>query len=129
MQFTGFELRCSLANDRLTALTPHHRPNNESAETVKYPPARESLTVARTWTVVCLTVLAVMNSGVVFAESASDGSRLSKVLAAENGELGVSAKPMSLVDDTAYLRRVSVDLIGRIPNHQEIQEYLAWPAA
>jgi len=87
------------------------------------------LTVARTWTVVCLAVLTAVNSGVAFAESTADGKRLSKVLNKENGELGVTVKPVSLVDDTAYLRRVSVDLIGRIPNHGEIQEYLAWPAA
>ncbi|MFT4558103.1 MAG: hypothetical protein ACI93T_000349 [Porticoccaceae bacterium] len=95
----------------------------------KFSPARESLTVARTWTVVCLAVLTAVNSGVAFAESTADGKRLSKVLNKENGELGVTVKPVSLVDDTAYLRRVSVDLIGRIPNHGEIQEYLAWPAA
>ena len=85
--------------------------------------------MARTWTVVCLAVLTAVNSGIALAETASEGSRLSKVLNQENGELGVKAKPVSLVDDTAYLRRVSVDLIGRIPNHSEIQEYLAWPAA
>ena len=85
--------------------------------------------MARTWTVVCLAVLTAVNTSVSLAESASDGSRLSKVLSQENAELGVMAKPVSLVDDTAYLRRVSVDLIGRIPNHGEIEEYLAWPAA
>ncbi len=85
--------------------------------------------MARTWTVVCLAVLTAVNTSVSQAESVSDGSRLSKVLSQENAELGVMAKPVSLVDDTAYLRRVSVDLIGRIPNHGEIEEYLAWPAA
>ncbi|MDA0283374.1 MAG: DUF1553 domain-containing protein [Planctomycetota bacterium] len=63
------------------------------------------------------------------ADSPVDGAQLSQVLNRENGELGVKVKPVSLVDDTAYLRRVSVDLIGRIPNHDEIQEYLTWPAA
>jgi hypothetical protein len=85
--------------------------------------------VSRTWTVVCLAVLTAVNSGVAFAESSADGSRLSKVLNQENGELGVTVKPVSLVDDTAYLRRVSVDLIGRIPSHDEIQQYLAWSTA
>ena len=85
--------------------------------------------MSRTWTVVCLAVLTAVNSGVAFAESSADGSRLSKVLNQENGELGVTVKPVSLVDDTAYLRRVSVDLIGRIPSHDEIQQYLAWSTA
>lgn len=85
--------------------------------------------MARTWTVICVAVLTAVNYGAAVAEPVSDGSRLDRVLNEENGELGVTVKPVSLVDDTAYLRRVSVDLIGRIPNHQEIQEYLAWPAA
>ena len=85
--------------------------------------------MARTWTVICVAVLTAANSGVVSADPVVDGDRLSKVLNQENAELEVSVKPSLLVDDTAYLRRASVDLIGRIPNHQEIQEYLAWPAA
>lgn len=85
--------------------------------------------MARTWTVICVAVLTAVNCSTARAEAVSDGSQLSRVLNEENGELGVTVKPVSLVDDTAYLRRVSVDLIGRIPNHQEIQEYLAWPAA
>ena len=85
--------------------------------------------MARTWTVICVAVLTAANSGVVSADPVVDGDRLSKVLNQENAELEVSVKPSLLVDDTAYLRRASVDLIGRIPNHQEIQEYLAWSAA
>jgi len=85
--------------------------------------------VARMWTVICVAVLTAVNSGVALADSPTDGAQLSKVLNQENGELGVEVKPVPLVDDTAYLRRVSVDLIGRIPNHDEIAEYLAWPAA
>ena len=84
--------------------------------------------MARTWTVICVAALAAVSSDGVSAEPVVDGGHLSQVLQHENGELGVTVKPVSLIDDTAYLRRVSVDLIGRIPNHSEIQEYLAWPA-
>lgn len=33
------------------------------------------------------------------------------------------------IDDLTFMRRVSVDLIGRIPTYTEIREYEAWPAA
>lgn len=32
------------------------------------------------------------------------------------------------IDDLSFLRRVSIDIIGRIPKHSEIQTFLAWPA-
>ena len=33
------------------------------------------------------------------------------------------------VDDLTFLRRASIDLIGRIPTHSEILEFQKWPAA
>ena len=52
---------------------------------------------------------------------------LDKLLAEENG-----AKPKTqaapVVEDLAFLRRVSIDLNGRIPTETEAQKYLAWPA-
>ena len=51
---------------------------------------------------------------------------LDKLLAEENG-----AKPKTqaapVVEDLAFLRRVSIDLNGRIPTEAEAQKYLAWP--
>lgn len=35
--------------------------------------------------------------------------------------------PTGPIDDLAYLRRTTLDLIGRIPQNEEIDEYLAWP--
>lgn len=58
--------------------------------------------------------------------AASPGSGLDQVLNQENTEAGVQVEAAPLVDDLAYLRRVSVDLIGRIPTTEEIEEYLAW---
>lgn len=52
---------------------------------------------------------------------------LDQVLAAENAGRKLTVAP--LVDDLAFLRRVSVDLIGRIPTDDEIQAYLDVPAA
>jgi len=59
---------------------------------------------------------------------AVDGKTLSAVLNNENKELGVKQQPVAVVDDLSYLRRVYVDLIGRIPSHDEIEAYLAMPA-
>ena len=56
------------------------------------------------------------------------GRGLDQILNTENAKAGVEIPPGPLVDDLAYLRRVSVDLIGRIPTTAEIEEYLAWPA-
>lgn len=54
---------------------------------------------------------------------------LNRALTAENAKLGIDVKPRELVGDLGYLRRVSVDLIGRIPTREEIDHYLATPAA
>jgi hypothetical protein len=51
---------------------------------------------------------------------------LDAVLAAENQGRQLVEAP--LVDDLAFLRRVTVDLIGRIPTVEEIDAYLALPA-
>ena len=52
---------------------------------------------------------------------------LDKLIADENG-----GKPKTLaassVDDLAFLRRISLDLNGRIPTGAEIDKFLAWPA-
>ncbi len=37
----------------------------------------------------------------------------------------VNAKPIS---DLAFLRKATIDLVGRIPTHAEISEYRKWPA-
>lgn len=52
---------------------------------------------------------------------------LDQILNAENA--GVKAKAAPVVGDLAFLRRISVDLIGRIPTAEEQVEFLAWPSA
>jgi len=52
---------------------------------------------------------------------------LDRVLNAENEGRKLHVAPV--VDDLAFLRRVTVDLIGRIPKAEEIEEYLALPDA
>jgi len=59
--------------------------------------------------------------------SAAQAGKLDELITAGNEGRKVQMAP--LVDDLGYLRRVSVDLIGRIPTEAEIKQYLAWPAA
>ncbi|MCA9113528.1 MAG: DUF1553 domain-containing protein [Planctomycetaceae bacterium] len=54
---------------------------------------------------------------------------LDSILAAENAERGVKHEALPVVDDLAFLRRVYVDLIGRIPTTEEISTYQALPSA
>ena len=71
-----------------------------------------------------MTILVVFGSGFLHAAETLD-----TVLAAENKDRGVTHVSVGKIDDMAYLRRVSVDLIGRIPTIAEVDEYLAWPQA
>ena len=54
---------------------------------------------------------------------------IDSVLKSENTELGVTRGSVDLISDMAFIRRASVDLIGRIPTVVEIHEYQSWPAA
>ena len=51
-----------------------------------------------------------------------------EILGRENLALEVEASPVAVVDDLTYLRRVSVDLIGRIPTGAELRDYMDTPA-
>lgn len=75
--------------------------------------------------VTLLTTVATFSS---LLASSAGAAELDRVLAAENRANGVKHEPMPAVDDLAFLRRVYLDLIGRIPSGQEIQEYQQWPA-
>jgi len=61
------------------------------------------------------------------SQSIQAASELDRVLAEENA--GKSVKVAPPVDDLAFIRRVYVDLIGRIPNTLEIEEYQKWTAS
>ena len=63
-----------------------------------------------------------------FASLAQAGE-VDKVLDQENKQLGVKYQNAPVVDDLAFLRRVTVDVIGRIPTNDEINEFLALPEA
>ncbi len=54
-------------------------------------------------------------------------TELDRVLQAEN--VGKNVKVAPVTDDLSFLRRIHLDLIGRIPNTAEIAEYQSWPAS
>ncbi len=63
-----------------------------------------------------------------FLNSDIQAETIDSVLSAENSSLGVTKQSVGLVDDMAFVRRASVDLIGRIPTLEELAEYQSWPA-
>jgi len=67
--------------------------------------------------------------GMTFANNSLFGETIDNVLKTENTQLGVSRSSVGFVDDMAFIRRASVDLIGRIPNLVEVHEFQSWPAA
>ncbi len=71
-----------------------------------------------------MTILVVFWTGFLQAAETLD-----TVLAAENKDRGVTHVSVGKIDDMVFLRRASVDLIGRIPTIAEVDEYLAWPQA
>lgn len=54
---------------------------------------------------------------------------IDRMLATENRQLGITREPMPQADDFAFLRRIYVDLISRVPTDAEIREFQSWPAA
>ena len=59
---------------------------------------------------------------------AVQAGQLDETLAKENADQGVELKPVDLVDDLGFARRVCLDLAGRIPTGKEVSAYLKWPA-
>lgn len=74
------------------------------------------------------TALLSCFAALCFCSTLLAGNDVDKILNQENAEHKVTIKAMPQVDDLVYLRRVSIDLIGRIPTEGEIKEYFAWPA-
>ncbi len=81
------------------------------------------------------TVLLALTASIIAAalghaaEDLPDGREVSRILQAENAELGISHQPRPMINDLTFLRRIYVDLIGRIPTDQEIRDFAALPPA
>ncbi len=72
-----------------------------------------------------VAILSLVNSASMTL-AAAPASGVDLVLNQENQERGVKLKPVDLVDDLTFLRRISIDLIGRIPTTDEIKEFMSW---
>ena len=61
--------------------------------------------------------------------SSTSGGDLDRVISRDNEALTASRplQPMPVVDDSVFLRRIYVDLIGRIPTDTEVQDFATWP--
>ncbi|HTN76909.1 MAG TPA: DUF1549 domain-containing protein, partial [Pirellulaceae bacterium] len=78
----------------------------------------------QTW---LLGILAI--SLAALASSVHAANQVDVLLTQENATHKVKLKAMPQVDDLVFLRRVTIDLIGRIPTEAELREFLALPAA
>ena len=74
--------------------------------------------------------VALFGSRLTAAPAAAGPSDIDRKLAAENADKDAdkNLKSAAGISDQAFLRRVSVDLIGRIPTEAEMRQYQAWPA-
>ncbi|HEX5102560.1 MAG TPA: DUF1549 domain-containing protein, partial [Pirellulaceae bacterium] len=72
-----------------------------------------------------LGVLAVIVSGLLAATPTSRADRLDEIIAAQNQAAGLKLAATPIVDDEVFLRRVFVDLIGRIPTTGEVNAFTA----
>jgi hypothetical protein len=63
--------------------------------------------------------------------SACSGGDLDRIVnsAATKAQDGKAVAAMPIVDDSVFLRRIYVDLIGRIPTEAEVIEFSSWPVA
>ena len=72
--------------------------------------------------------LASVIGGLVFYVSTAEAGEVDRVLDRENRDRKILQQPVPIVDDLTFMRRLSVDLIGRIPTGVEIGNFLDWPS-
>ena len=63
----------------------------------------------------------------VTAASPISAKSIDDALTQENEIRGITHSAEPPVSDLAFIRRISLDLIGRIPSQEEVDEFLAWP--
>jgi len=85
-------------------------------------------TLLMTLTVGAITASPALAAGPPGADPAALAKSLNKLIVDENAGRGKTQQAQA-VDDLPFLRRVSIDLTGRIPTDAEIQKFLSWPAA
>jgi len=82
------------------------------------------------WRIRSLAILVLAIASPLAAQGAApQANPIDQVLRAENQQKKVKREPLPLVDDLTFLRRIYVDMIGRIPTEAEIQSFVKLPAA
>lgn len=83
------------------------------------------------WTplTVLFGLLVIVAAAPLRAGAEIPAAEIDRILAEENAERGVTLAPLDVVGDLAYLRRVYIDLAGRIPTYGEVESFLQRPAA
>ena len=56
-------------------------------------------------------------------------SKVDALLAKGNAKAKQPLKRAGQIDGLTFLRRASIDIIGRIPTHAEIEQFQKWPEA
>jgi hypothetical protein len=74
------------------------------------------------------SLVLILSAFIETAEPAR-GDELEQFIVRESQAAREKIKPMSVVGDSVFLRRVYVDLIGRIPTEGEVREFGTWSAA
>ena len=72
-----------------------------------------------------LGMLCLLSSAI---SSSFAGNDLDKIVAREQQKSGLDFEPLPVVRDGVFMRRVYVDLIGRIPTDAEMKAFAAQPA-
>ncbi|QDU31845.1 hypothetical protein ETAA8_70060 [Anatilimnocola aggregata] len=74
-----------------------------------------------------LICLALVAMGSLTSLSAHAAGRVDELIAQANKTAGLKLPMQPLVDDPTFLRRIYVDMIGRIPTEAEVREFASWP--
>jgi hypothetical protein len=67
--------------------------------------------------------------GIISTAPARAANHLDQIVAREQQATGLKLEAMPLVSDAVFLRRIYVDLIGRIPTEPEVRQFASQPAA
>lgn len=82
--------------------------------------------MASRWATLCV---AITIAWVGMLSSAIAANPLDPIIAEEQNKSSVKLTPMPVVNDAVFLRRIYVDLIGRIPTSAEVTKFASQPAA
>src|SRR6478672_6029139 len=87
-----------------------------------FPP--EELAVKQSRLIQCGVLVLVIG----VSAAARGANELDKIVVREQQATGLKLETMPVVSDAVFLRRIYVDLIGRIPTESEVRHFATQPA-